>query len=329
MQRSPESELAAALEAVRAACRAVAAVGPPEAFGTGAVVDKGAAGPVTVADLASQVAAARALRASQGASVAIVGEESAEEAESLGGHGLLGVVAEVLRRTGMSIDAAGVRDALAAGTHAGGPSGRFWTIDPLDGTKGYLRGGQFAVAIALVEDGKPVVGALGLPRLSAAGTDNGEGVVAWAMRRAGAFQEAIDGGSRRPIRAPGWVPGSVIRLAGSVERGHSASDSLEAAFSALGPVEPVRADSQAKYALVARGDADAYVRRSPTPGYREWIWDHAAGALVAGEAGCTVTDALGQELDFSRGRRLEDRSGILCASPELHARAVGVIASMP
>lgn len=329
MQRSLEHELGAALAAVRAACRAVAAVGPPEAFGAGEVVDKGAAGPVTVADLASQVAAAVALRASQGASVAIVGEESADEAESLGGEALLVAVAEVLRRAGMRIDAAGVRDALAAGTHAGGPSGRFWTIDPLDGTKGYLRGGQFAVAIALVEDGKPVVGALGLPRLSAAGTGSGEGVIAFASARAGAFQESLGGGARRPVRAPGWAPGRPIRLAGSVERGHSASDSLEEAFAALGPVEPVRADSQAKYALVARGDADAYVRRSPTTGYREWIWDHAAGALVAGEAGCTVTDALGAALDFSRGRRLEDRSGILCAPPELHARAVGVIASMP
>lgn len=328
MPRSIDSALGAAIEAVRASCRAVAAVGPPEAFGAGAVVDKGAAGPVTVADLASQVAAARALRASQGASVAIVGEESAEEAESLGGRELMEVVADILRRTGMSIDASGVRDALAAGTHAGGASGRFWTIDPLDGTKGYLRGGQFAVAIALVEDGTPVVGALGLPRLAAAGCGNGPGVVAWAASGSGAFQESLEGESRRPIRAPGWAPGGAVRLAGSVERGHSASDSLEAAFSVLGTVEPVRADSQAKYALVARGDADAYVRRSPTPGYREWIWDHAAGALVAREAGCTVTDALGVELDFSQGRRLEGRSGILCAPPALHARAIDVIAAM-
>ena len=320
-------DLDVALRAVRAACRAVAALGAPETFDAGAVLDKGAAGPVTVADLASQVAASEELHLAYGPSLSLVAEESADEAESLGGRPLLELVASVMVRGGMAADAESVRGALARGGHSGGGRGRFWTIDPLDGTKGYLRGGQFAVAIALVEDGVPVVGALGLPRLGASGTGSGDGVVVTAVRGGGAHQRPLDGGSVAPLRAADWRPGAAIRLAGSVEKAHSASDELEAAFGRLGRVEPVRADSQAKYALVARGDADAYVRRSPSAGYREWIWDHAAGALAAQESGCAVTDARGRALDFSRGRRLEESSGILCAPPRLHAAAVELLAS--
>jgi 3'(2'), 5'-bisphosphate nucleotidase len=129
---------------------------------------------------------------------------------------------------------------------------------------------------------------------------------------------AASGGARTPVRARPWSRGDAIRLGGSVERAHSASDALEAAASALGTVVPVRVDSQAKYALVARGDADAYVRRSPSPGYRECAWDHVAGALVAREAGCTVTDVHGRPMDFGGGRRLAASEGVLCAAPGLH-----------
>ena len=323
MDRSRDLQLA--LDAARAACRAVAAVGRPEDFGPGGVVEKGAAGPLTLADLASQVAAIASLRAALGGSTRFVAEESAEEVEANGGESLLDRVAGILCAAGTRIDGIGVREALSCGGHEGGVD-RFWAIDPLDGTKGYLRGGQFAIAIALVEEGRPVVGVLGLPRLSSAGIDAGEGVVASAVRGAGASQGTVEGTLTAPIRVKPWAPGQPVRLAGSVEKAHSASDTLEALVGRLGPVEPVRVDSQAKYALVARGDADAYVRRSPNAGYREWIWDHAAGALVATEAGCSVTDALGTPLDFSQGRRLEHSSGIVCAPAGLHARLVELLA---
>jgi 3'(2'), 5'-bisphosphate nucleotidase len=113
-----------------------------------------------------------------------------------------------------------------------------------------------------------------------------------------------------------------VRLASSVETAHSASDEVERALAQISAVESVRIDSQAKYGLVARGSADAYIRRSPTATYVEHIWDHAAGALVAQEAGCTVTDLRGQPLDFSQGRGLSSNEGIVCATPALHARAL-------
>jgi 3'(2'), 5'-bisphosphate nucleotidase len=284
-------------------------------------MDKGAAGPATVADLAGQVAAIRALRSAEGPRCRIMAEESLDEVDRLGGDALVERVVRALQDAGLALSRDEVRDTLAAGIDAGGADGECWALDPLDGTKGYLRGGQFAIAVGLLRDGVPVAGAVAAPRLAVRSTDAGAGVVFLAAAGQGAWQEellAASGGARTPVRARPWSRGDAIRLGGSVERAHSASDALEAAASALGPVVSVRVDSQAKYALVARGDADAYVRRSPSPGYRECAWDHVAGALVAREAGCTVTDVHGRPMDFGGGRRLAASEGVLCAAPGLH-----------
>jgi 3'(2'), 5'-bisphosphate nucleotidase len=317
-----------AAAAARAAAAAIAAVGDPVRLAADFVMDKGAAGPATVADLAGQVAAIRALRSAEGPRCRIMAEESLDEVDRLGGDALVERVVRALQDAGLALSRDEVRDTLAAGVDAGGADGECWALDPLDGTKGYLRGGQFAIAVGLLRDGVPVAGAVAAPRLAAHGTDAGAGVVFLAAAGQGAWQEellAAPGGARTPVRARPWSRGDAIRLGGSVERAHSASDALEAAASALGPVVPVRVDSQAKYALVARGDADAYVRRSPSPGYRECAWDHVAGALVAREAGCTVTDVHGRPMDFGGGRRLAASEGVLCAAPGLHAALLAAL----
>jgi 3'-phosphoadenosine 5'-phosphosulfate (PAPS) 3'-phosphatase len=90
-------------------------------------------------------------------------------------------------------------------------------------------------------------------------------------------------------------------------------------------VEPARLDSQAKYAVLARGQADVYFRIPAKKGYVEWIWDHAAGAIIAAEAGCAVTDVDGRELDFSKGRKLASNRGILAAPAETHGQILGAL----
>lgn len=54
---------------------------------------------------------------------------------------------------------------IDAGNSAGGAKGRIWALDPIDGTKGFLRGGQYAVCLGLMVDGEVVVGVLGCPNL--------------------------------------------------------------------------------------------------------------------------------------------------------------------
>lgn len=79
-------------------------------------------------------------------------------------------------------------------------------------------------------------------------------------------------------------------------------------------------DSQAKYAVLAAGAGELYLRLlSPSkPDYRERIWDQAAGSILVEEAGGRVTDLHGLPLDFSQGRKLSRNHGILASNGLLH-----------
>ena len=84
-------------------------------------------------------------------------------------------------------------------------------------------------------------------------------------------------------------------------------------------------DSQAKYAVVARGQAEVYLRL-PHGSYVEQVWDHAAGTIIVTEAGGRVSDVRGAPLDFSAGRRLERNRGVVVAPAALHAQVVAAAA---
>ena len=88
----------------------------------------------------------------------------------------------------------------------------------------------------------------------------------------------------------------------------------------------VRYDSQVKYGILADGNAEVYVRPRSRPDYRENIWDHVAGVIVAEEAGGKVTDIDGKPLDFTLGNKLVESRGVLAtASVEIHEAAVAGI----
>ncbi|HXZ84454.1 MAG TPA: inositol monophosphatase family protein, partial [Myxococcota bacterium] len=209
----------------------------------------------------------------------------------------------------------------------------FWTLDPIDGTKGFLRGEQYAVSLAWVEAGRPVVGVLGCPNLSADfardfSKPDAHGLIVSAVAGKGAFEEPADraSGEPAPLRRASRAPGDAARICQSVEKEHTNHDSTQQVLERLGIASlPVQLDSQAKYAVVARRQADAYLRMPTRPGWVERIWDHAAGWLIAREAGARVTDIRGAELDFGRGRGLEANLGVIAAEPGLHARLIRAI----
>jgi 3'(2'), 5'-bisphosphate nucleotidase len=78
---------------------------------------------------------------------------------------------------------------------------------------------------------------------------------------------------------------------------------------------------------VARGDASIYLR-IPRGGYRENVWDHAAGVLVVEEAGGRVCDVDGRPLDFTTGRRLTANRGIVAAPAAIHPQVVDAVRSV-
>ncbi|KAK9149996.1 hypothetical protein Syun_008305 [Stephania yunnanensis] len=90
--------------------------------------------------------------------------------------------------------------------------------------------------------------------------------------------------------------------------------------------QPLRVYSMVKYAAIARGDAEIFMKFARA-GYKEKIWDHAVGVLIIHEAGGMVTDAGGRPLDFSKGIFLEglDRGIIACSGPILHERIIDAV----
>lgn len=232
--------------------------------------------------------------------------------------------------------------AIDAGSSAGGAKGRIWALDPIDGTKGFLRGGQYAVCLALMVDGDVKVGVLGCPNLpvddkapldSSIGTDagdeEGKGVLFGAVLGAGA--------TSRPLTTGGLAKSSKISMrkidtleegtfCESVEAGHSSHGDQEEIAKKLGITKPsVRMDSQAKYASIARGAGDVYLRLPTSKTYVEKIWDHAAGDLIVREAGGEVSDVRGNRLDFSVGRTLKNNSGVVAAPKEWHGKVVEAV----
>ena len=122
---------------------------------------------------------------------------------------------------------------------------------------------------------------------------------------------------------------SAARFCESVESGHSDQGHAAAVAQCLGiRTGPLRMDSQAKYAAVARGDASIYLRLPTSRDYRENIWDHAAGTIVVEQAGGRVSDITGRSLDFSHGPRLEQNRGIVATNGRLHDAVIKAVGSV-
>ena len=118
-------------------------------------------------------------------------------------------------------------------------------------------------------------------------------------------------------------------LCESVESGHSSHDQSAQVADLLGiQTEPVRLDSQAKYASVAAGQTDLYLRLPTRADYREKIWDHAGGALIVEEAGGQVSDIHGNPLDWTRGFELNRNRGVVVSNRRLHAAALDALKSV-
>lgn len=251
-------------------------------------------------------------------------KQNEEEGEDLLGEERTAIrtaVVDHVRRIVPGVAEGDILAALNSGRHSGGNSGRAWTLDPVDGTKGFLRGGQYAIALALIEEGEVVLGVLGCPNfpLDASDPDGPRGCLFVAVKGQGTRMRNLSDGAEREVRASDITDPTQAAFCESVEAAHSSHDQAGQIAARLGvSVPPVRMDSQCKYAAVARGDAAIYLRLPTRADYVEKIWDHAAGCLVVQEAGGEVSDVRGQLLDFSRGRTLSANSGVIATNGKLH-----------
>ncbi|MDR3566976.1 MAG: 3'(2'),5'-bisphosphate nucleotidase CysQ [Syntrophobacteraceae bacterium] len=174
---------------------------------------------------------------------------------------------------------------------------RFWLVDPLDGTKEFIkRNGEFTVNIALVEGCTPVAGIIYIPvsdRAFVAGASEG----CW---------EITSGGRKRLTVSP-ISPDEPVRVVRS--RSHP-TPGLEQFLSLIPSHRIINRGSALKFCSVAAGEADFYPRFGPT-----WEWDTAAGQAIVTAAGGVMVDLSGKLFVYNK-QNLLNGSFIVCSSRE-------------
>ncbi|KAL8477528.1 hypothetical protein ACS0TY_029716 [Phlomoides rotata] len=329
---SYDKQLAAAKKAASLAARLCQKV--QKALLQSDVQSKSDESPVTVADYGSQAIISFILEKElQSVPFSLVAEEDSgdlrkeESRETL--HRITELVNETLASDGkLNISPLSEEDVLTAidnGKSEGGPHGQHWVLDPIDGTKGFVRGDQYAIALALLDEGKVVLGVLSCPNLPLTSIVTGNtsiledkaGSLFYAQVDCGTYMESLDGSPPKKVHVTTIENTEEASFFESFEAAHSSHGLSSLIARKLGvKAPPVRIDSQAKYGALSRGDGAIYLR-FPRKGYREKIWDHAAGYIVVAEAGGVATDASGVPLDFSKGKYLDLDTGIIVTNQKL------------
>jgi 3'(2'), 5'-bisphosphate nucleotidase len=282
-------------------------------------LEKGDRSPVTIADFGAQALVCQHLT-THFPDDPIVGEEDSSQLKKPENVVKLNQVTQYVRTYLPEATSQDVCHWIDSGN--GTVADRFWTLDPIDGTKGFLRNEQYAVALALIEEGQVKVAALVCPGLALNDQPDQEiGVVFAAVHGQGASMAAMGDADFRPIQVADASDPERMRFVESVEAAHGDHSQQQFIAQKAGITRPsLQMDSQAKYGAVARGDAALYLRLpSPkSPDYREKIWDHAAGSLVVEEAGGRVTDMLGQRLDFASAYKMNHNRGVVVSNGTIH-----------
>lgn len=349
---SYDKELHIALLAVQRATLLTQHVFHEKEKGTSSKEDKS---PVTIGDYGAQALVIHAIRKNFPEDEIVAEEDSVSLREQ---RPLVDQIWELVKETklkdqkaeeelgGPIGDVEAMLTAIDAGSSPGGSKGRIWALDPIDGTKGFLRGGQYAIALALIENGNVKVGVLGCPNFPVSDSaplsayvgkqgindNDGRGILFSAAIGAGATSRPLSHGGlqiSQTIHVKEITDITKATICEGVEAGHSSHGDQAQIATKLGITNPsVHMDSQAKYGSVARGTGDVYLRVPVSASYVEKIWDHAAGYLIVIEAGGEVTDIEGNQLDFARGRTLTANKGVMAAPKGIYTRVLEAVRSV-
>ncbi len=279
--------------------------------------DKQSSEPVTIADYGSQAIIGRAL-SQHFPQDAVIAEEAGDQflqlVDDAGRAQIAGLLSEVLATAVTQDDVVRWLD-----QGKGQQSQRTWVIDPIDGTKGFVNMRHYAIAVGILDDGQPRNGIMGCPGYA----DGAAGGALFYTYDGRAYRQMLQAGEPQVIRVSDRDQPDAYRILQSFEREHASKERMANVRQIAGldqsPLDEL--DSMEKYALVACGDADLYMRL-PNPGSTRahMSWDHAAGAAIVLAAGGRVTDVDGSPLDFSKGKALPNKGMIV--SSGVHHDAV-------
>ncbi len=301
--------------------------------------------PVTIADYGSQAIICRALQ-QRYPDDAVIAEESGGQFNQLVSSEKRAQVLQLLTTVlGEAVSESQLLAWLDFG--AGRRSRRTWVIDPIDGTKGFLARRHYVIACGLLIDERVADGIVAAPGYnirppsvppvgqgegrppSVPPTSQGEdGPGALFYTEGGrAYRAPLTGGAGQRVTVSARRDVDEFVAVQSYERAHASKSRMGRAreLAGLGGARIIELDSMEKYALVACGDGDLYMRL-PRPGsdYAHKVWDHAAGVALVQAAGGMVTGLDGEALDFSRGETLPN-AGMIISNGQHHARVVAAV----
>lgn len=308
-------ELQPIIDAVRMACELSRRVQTSEA----GVSHKSDASPVTIADYGAQALLCRAIRRffpEDG----VIAEEGVE--------GFLAVPAsereQVLRLVGKLVgEQVAEEDFVRWLEHGRGVrADRTWVIDPIDGTEGFVNGRSYSVGVGSLVEGQPLDAIIGAPvsgldeRGTVFFTDGGK---AWSEPL-----ESADEARPRPLCVSDRMDPKSLRAVESYLMGRRSREVADRVYAETGldARRLRRYDGMVKYALVAAGQAELYIR-GPRDSRRSThkVWDHVAGTALVRAAGGQVTGLDGRALDFSQGTELRT-PGLLVTNGHVHVRVI-------
>lgn len=274
---------------------------------------KGVNDPVTIADYGAQAILLRALERLH-PNAAVIAEEHSEQfielvtpdARTTISQMLSNILGETVRERDIVrwLDFGRDRD-----------DDRLWVLDPIDGTRGYVSNRRYSIALGVLEDRKPAAGFLACPGYP---SRDGQGVLFYTASGM-TLAESLAGGTARRVQVRHTMNAHQFQPVESHDNIGFDHPWLLRLYEQLGIPEGAveQLDGQDKYATVAAGDADFYVRPARPQDRLHFIWDHAAGGALVAAAGGIVTDLTGEPLDFSQGERLP-RMGVIVSSAAAH-----------
>lgn len=191
--------------------------------------------------------------------------------------------------------------------YRGKKSKRQWTVDPIDGTKGFLKGLTYAIGISLLENSQPKICAISIPNYN----EKGQGIF---VAESGQGAKASYGGDDfKSIYVSQQDDIKKARLCQSL---HYDLPWVTKFADKIGITHRIQLDSMAKFCMVADGSYDLYIK--PIMGFHITTWDYSQGDLLVREAGGKITDLDEEPLVFKNEKCKLRSPGIITSNGILH-----------
>lgn len=277
--------------------------------------------PVTIADYGSQAILARAISRAFPDDAIMAEEQSSQFIELVAPASRAEVIRLLSAILAVEVTESDVVSWLDHGQ--GREAERMWVIDPIDGTKGFLALRSYVIAAGLLVNRQPVAGVIAAPNYR---LKNTPGALFHAQSGV-AYVQPLSGGQVTRIRVSQRTQPAELRALESVEKSHANHERMARVRAAAGMSEAILQplDSMEKYARIAAGDAELYLRLPRlNTSHPFMIWDHAAGVALVQAAGGRATDVDDSPLDFSRGYTLANR-GIIVSNGHIHQRVISAV----